>query len=329
MIRPHDTAMVRCFCHAVILLVLPPPSVSSLPTMVKCQSFASRWAGYGIPRHRSRLTARSLSLHPFASGGGTAIFSTTGKDNGIPGPDLPPLDESCKRLFLVRHGEVINPGGDRPVYYGAMDVPLSKVGEEEAKAAAEYLRRFDLDVVVTSPLSRAVYGAELVLARQKRSKKRNSTVAASAATPAPPPPSSEGIILTMEGFRELDRGSWCGKTKDEIGPDIMSRFDACDESVTPEGGESYPTLRGRVLTARDEVLAGVPPGGSAAIVSHLQVTRCILSDALGVPTSEMARLKVSTASVTCIDYDGTGLQTVRFQSFKPETGVGPSKDGAN
>lgn len=28
----------------------------------------------------------------------------------IPGPDLPPIEPTSKRLFLVRHGEVINPG---------------------------------------------------------------------------------------------------------------------------------------------------------------------------------------------------------------------------
>jgi hypothetical protein len=36
-------------------------------------------------------------------------------------------------------------------------------------------------------------------------------------------------IVQLDGFRELHRGSWCGKTLDEIGPDLMARFDACDE----------------------------------------------------------------------------------------------------
>ena len=38
-------------------------------------------------------------------------------DTNIEGPDVPPISATAKRLFLVRHGEVINPGGDRPVYY--------------------------------------------------------------------------------------------------------------------------------------------------------------------------------------------------------------------
>jgi broad specificity phosphatase PhoE len=235
----------------------------------------------------------------------------------IPGPELPPVGVTSKRLFLVRHGEVINPGGDRPVYYGAMDVPLSPLGMDEAKAAADYLQNFDLELVVSSPLSRAVYGAEQVLARQPSRSTNNAGVPG-------------GVVIPMEGFRELDRGSWCGLTKDEIGADMMARFDACDESVTPDGGESYPSLKERVLKARDEVLAKVSDGQAAAIVSHLQVTRCMLSDALGIPAEEMAGLKVATASITCIDYNfSTGTQTVRFQSFKPDIGLKTSKDGAN
>ena len=240
------------------------------------------------------------------------LSSSETSEKVVVGPELPPIGETSKRLFLVRHGEVINPGGDRAVYYGSMDVPLSPLGEEEAKAAALYLKEFDdIDYVIASPLSRAVFGAKQVIGMQKHLSDKDS-------------------IIEMDGFKELDRGSWCGLTKDEIGSEMMARFDACDESVTPEGGESYPFLKDRVLKARDEVLDKLRPGRSAVIVSHLQVTRSMLSDALDIPTAEMANLKVATASVTCIDYDAqTGTQTVRYQSFKPDIGLTKSKDGAN
>jgi len=110
----------------------------------------------------------------------------------------------------------------------------------------------------------------------------------------------------------------------------MKRFDACDPSATPEGAESYPELKERVLRARDELLDITEAGKSSAIVSHLQVTRSMLSDALGVPTEQMSKMKVATASVTCIDYCTiTGEQTVHFQSFKPDVGLRKSKDMAN
>jgi broad specificity phosphatase PhoE len=133
----------------------------------------------------------------------------------------------------------------------------------------------------------------------------------------------------LKGFTELDRGDWCGKTKSEIGEDAMDRFDACDESVTPEGGESYTVLKSRVLEARDKVLKLTDVGRASAIVSHLQVTRSMLSEALGIPTEEMAGLKIMTASITCVDYHTTGKVDVHFQSYKPDAGLAESIDGAN
>ncbi|KAL3934908.1 MAG: hypothetical protein SGBAC_009467 [Bacillariaceae sp.] len=236
----------------------------------------------------------------------SCLFSSSSSNDG---PSLPELQSTSKRLFLVRHGEVINPGGDRPVYYGALDVPLSELGQAEARAAGDYLQQFDLEYVVCSPLKRAIYGAEQVYERQT---------------------SMQNDILKLEGFRELDRGDWCGKTHAEIGDDMMARFDACDESVTPDGGESFPFLKDRVLKARDTILDKLPAGKSAAVVSHLQVTRSLLSEAMGIPIEKMTELKVATASVSCVDYDtSTGEQTVHFQSFKPEVGLQASKDGAN
>jgi broad specificity phosphatase PhoE len=265
-----------------------------------------------LPQAMAFVAKRSFH-RTFLHSTATRLSSSTDEEAetsfmNIVGLDLPPIQPMAKRLFLVRHGEVINPGGDRPVYYGAMDVSLSPLGETEARAAAAYLQQFDLECVVCSPLCRAVYGAEQVLSMQSE---------------------KQTDIVTIDGFKELDRGSWCGKTLDEIGPEMWDRFHACDESVTPEGGESFPYLKKRVLKARDTVLDMLSAGRAAAIVSHLQVTRSMLSDAQDIPTEEMAGLKVATASVTCIDYDMvTGTQTVHFQSFKPDVGLEKSRDGA-
>jgi broad specificity phosphatase PhoE len=186
------------------------------------------------------------------------------------------------------------------------------------------LRAFALSNVFSSPLSRAIYGATSVLEQQQQVTEQSDE--------------KEQELIILEGFRELDRGVWYGRTKDEIGADLMNRFDACDESVTPEKGESYPTLKHRVLQALEEALVIMQPGQAACVVSHLQVTRSMLSQALGVPVEEMAALTVATASVTCIDYEIKSADTcdspeytttVHFQSFKPNVGLEQSKDSVN
>ena len=240
----------------------------------------------------------------------TTTLPTAADNDGS--PQLPPLPSTAKRLFLVRHGEVINPGGDRTVFYGGADVPLSPLGQLEAQAAATYLKQFPLQRIFSSPLSRAMYGAEQV-------KLHNPSL------------TNDNVdIIVLDGFAELNRGDWCGLTKEEIGTELLARFDACDESVTPGGGgESYPALKRRVLEALNTALSLMEPGTMGCLVSHLQVTRSILSEALHIPTPEMVRLKVATASVTCIDYYDGEPQIVQFQSFKPNVGLRASKDGAN
>jgi len=303
--------MKRSVCFLICNIIVSTGSLNFLawslaPIPNTCKKSNARRFPAGVVT-KNAISRRSREfLHILSSSPTEGVESIS--SDGITGPELPPLQASSKRLFLVRHGEVINPGGDRPVYYGALDVSLSTLGEAEAKAAALYLQQFDLEFVVSSPLSRAVFGAEQILGLQQN---------------------KEADIVKMEGFKELDRGSWCGLTKDEIGAEAMANFDACDENATPEGGESYITLKERVLKDRDAVLDRLPAGKAATVVSHLQVTRSMLSDALDIPTAEMAGLGIATASVTCIDYNADGTQTVHFQSFKPDVGLAKSKDGAN
>ncbi len=274
--------------------------------------------------HKSSPVGRGVSLsHTDTRLYSSSSSTTASVSAALEGPDLPPVPQNSKRLFLVRHGEVINPGGDRPVYYGALDVELSSLGEQEAMAAGTYLSQFTLQHVASSPLKRARFGADQVLQRQGQTNDDETEGQGEDST-------RTMNMKVYDGFTELDRGAWCGKTKSEIGDEMMERFDACDESATPDGGESYPTLKSRVLTARDELLDETDCGMASAVVSHLQVTRSMLSDAMGIPTEEMAALKIATASITCIDYDvESGEQTVHFQSFKPDAGLEKSKDGAN
>jgi broad specificity phosphatase PhoE len=69
---------------------------------------------------------------------------------------------SGKRLHLVRHGEVDNPGG---VLYGRLPgYPLSRLGHRMAEAAAQDLaaQGRPVDTLIASPLERAQQSAEPV-----------------------------------------------------------------------------------------------------------------------------------------------------------------------
>mmetsp|Transcript_1292 Transcript_1292/g.3611 ORF Transcript_1292/g.3611 Transcript_1292/m.3611 type:complete len:327 (-) Transcript_1292:259-1239(-) len=326
MILPKQPLSFGCFMTIILFSEL---------WMVRAWQPTRRIAQH-ISSCRSRPTLLAIHHGPRQ----TALFSSSttssSSSNSMPhnddnnddnnSPTVPPLDPTHKRLFLVRHGEVINPGGDQPVFYGALDVPLSKLGEQEAAAAGDWLQPFALSQVACSPLKRAVFGAQKVLERQDHLLR------------------DEYELQVYEGFQELDRGAWCGKTKADIGADNLARFDACDESITPvtadgSGGESYPQLYERVLADLEALLQSLRPHQSAALVSHLQVTRCLVAHATQTPLPRMVKdISIATASITCIDYKeetstdekmGHEPVAVHFQSFKPQVGLAAAQDGAN
>ena len=83
---------------------------------------------------------------------------------------------------------------DEAFYGGNIDVPLSEVGESEAKAAAAYIAKThggDVCAIFSSPMARARYGAQAIAASLAR------------ATIAP-----QLSVHAYEAFREFDRGLW-------------------------------------------------------------------------------------------------------------------------
>ena len=56
-------------------------------------------------------------------------------------------------LYLVRHGQ--STGNLRQLFYGVRDYPLTELGREQARQAADKLREVEFSHCVASPLSRA------------------------------------------------------------------------------------------------------------------------------------------------------------------------------
>ena len=68
-------------------------------------------------------------------------------------------------ILLARHGETAWNAEGR--YQGQEDIPLSPVGEAQARALGERLRDVHIDRAVASPLTRALRTAELALGDER------------------------------------------------------------------------------------------------------------------------------------------------------------------
>jgi ribonuclease H / adenosylcobalamin/alpha-ribazole phosphatase len=188
--------------------------------------------------------------------------------------------------ILLRHGQT--PMSVQKRYAGRSDVPLTDLGVRQAVAAAKRLASAGLDMIVTSPLQRAVRTAEEV----------------AAATGAP--------VVAEEGFRETDFGAWEGLTFAEVRerwPAEMAAWLA-DPSVAPPGGESFTEVSERVTAALHRVLA-VPERRAVLIVSHVTPIKMLVAEALLAPPAAMFRMHLDVAALSEIDWYADGPAVLR------------------
>lgn len=156
------------------------------------------------------------------------------------------------RLFLVRHGRTsLNAAG---LLRGELDVPLDPTGEAEAAAVGRSFGEVRLDLVVSSPLTRAVDTARAL-------------VAASGLAPS-----------IDERLKDRSYGEWAGKAP----ADLERRFGSVDRAP---GVEPWSEVESRALAAVGEAIltAGHKVQGPAqiAIVTHEAILRALLGRVLG------------------------------------------------
>src|SRR5580658_7112491 len=173
-------------------------------------------------------------------------------------------------------------------YAGRSDAPLTDVGLQQAAAAAKHLASAGLDVIVTSPLQRAVRTAEEV----------------AGVTGAP--------LVTDEGFRETDFGAWEGLTFAEVREKWPSEVATwlADPAVAPPGGESFAEVSIRVTDALHRVLAGWEHQ-TVLIVSHVTPIKTLVAAALLAPPPALYRMHLDVAALCEIDWYADGPAVLR------------------
>lgn len=187
-------------------------------------------------------------------------------------------------VILVRHGRsTANTAG---VLAGRADgVSLDEVGREQASLAGERLASVPLVGVVSSPLERCLQTAQFIIDRQPQ---------------APFAPMDSGLV-------ECDYGQWQGKTLKELATEELWKVVQSQPSAAAfPGGESLAAMQARAVAAirrRDAAFESEHgPGAVWAAVSHGDIIKSILADALGTHLDMFQRLNVGPASVSIVHY---------------------------
>ncbi|MFE2957592.1 acid phosphatase [Nocardia tengchongensis] len=176
------------------------------------------------------------------------------------------------RLIVLRHGETAWSAARR--HTGRTDIPLTEIGEAQARSAGTLLRGLDLSnpLVLSSPRQRALRTAELA--------------------------GLTGVIVD-DDLVEWDYGEYEGLTTPEI--QRMSPGWTIWTGAVPEG-ESAEHVHKRA----DHVLATVIPElatRDVVLVGHGHFSRALIARWAEFEVVEGRRFFLSTAAVTVLGHD--------------------------
>ena len=189
-------------------------------------------------------------------------------------------------VILVRHGRTAaNATG---VLAGwTPGVHLDDKGREQAAAVGARLRPVPLAAVVTSPLERTQETAEQLLVERD---------------PVP-------ALEVDERVGECRYGDWTNQPLKTLSKDPLWKVVQAHPSaaVFPgEGGESLADMSARAVAAvrgwNEQLTASHGPDVVYAVVSHGDVIKAILTDALGLHLDSFQRIAVDPCSVSVVRY---------------------------
>lgn len=206
------------------------------------------------------------------------------------------------RAILVRHGRTTaNVSG---VLAGRGDAELDDHGTSQASLLAEHLRPVTLDLALVSPMLRTRQTAHLVLDGR------------------------DVQVVEESGVAEVDYGEWTGGSLKTLGKEpLWALVQSHPSSVTFPAGESMAAMASRAVTTvraacdradalQAEATAGeedqaeegsAPPPPNVLVVTHGDIIKAILADALGMHLDAFQRICVDPGSVS----------VVRYQSGRP------------
>ncbi len=190
-------------------------------------------------------------------------------------------------VILVRHGRTEANATGR-LAGRTPGVRLDTTGAEQATRIAQRLAEVPLAALVSSPLERC----------------RDTAAAIAAAQP------SRLRVARERGLTECDYGEWQGRTLKELARlNLWKTVQTQPSAAEFPGGESMTAMQARAVEAvrrRDAVVEA--EHGAAAVwvaVSHGDIIKSVLADALGMHLDLFQRIHVDPGSLSIVRYTAT------------------------
>lgn len=209
---------------------------------------------------------------------------------------------TAMRVLLARHGET--PWNAEGRYQGQTDIPLSAIGERQARQLGLRLIEVGITRAVASPLARARYTAQLAIGSAR-----------------------EAMLACDPGLLEIGHGDWEGKLAGEIAASDGERFAAWRHSpdqvrMPGAGGESLQDVLDRAWPAFARACAGLGADDTLLIVAHDAVNRVLLCRILGIPLARVWRFRQAPTTLNLLEGDDAeAMEVVRLNDCSHHTAL--------
>ncbi|HEX6919011.1 MAG TPA: histidine phosphatase family protein [Actinomycetes bacterium] len=184
-------------------------------------------------------------------------------------------------VLLVRHGRTT--ANNSGVLAGWTEgVSLDDTGRAQVEALAGRLAAVPVTALVTSPLQRCQETADLLLAGR------------------------DGVARHVdERIGEVRYGEWSGRELKKLAKDPLWKVVQSHPSAMTfpgEDGEAMRDMQARAVTTVRDWNARLGDDAVYVVVSHGDVIKAVLADALGMHLDQFQRLVVDPGSVSIISY---------------------------
>ncbi|MGA2367173.1 MAG: histidine phosphatase family protein [Dehalococcoidia bacterium] len=180
----------------------------------------------------------------------------------------------------MRHGETVW-NKQRIIQGSGSDTELSETGKMQVEKLALAVKDVPFSAIYSSPMQRAMETAGAVAGHH-------------------------GMEVRPEpDLREIHVGELEGMSLETFAkgfPQFLVDWQTKGEDINFNGGEKLGEFRDRVWSAVENIVKS-NPGGTVALVSHYFVTATIVCTALGLPLTNLVRIRIQPSSRTILDFE--------------------------